>query len=199
MKQYRLNINNVTYVRIDCEHIMVFRISISYIIINQNIMRHDAINHSLGEIDTFINHFAIRFYDIADHAQYTYTHSGKHVQNKKISSRLKIVCTNDFTNFQIDKSIKLESFLVHFPLSTFVYYTIRPSFEPPYHCIHRFKSESKYRSKERERKRAVEIERWWRMERLSIPITNPSDASSDPETIGTFSRPLPYRLAITFR
>ena len=79
-----------------------------------------------------------------------YTHSGKHVQNKKISSRLKIVCTNDFTNFQIDKSIKLESFLVHFPLSTFVYYTIRPSFEPPYHRIHRFKSESKYRSKERE-------------------------------------------------
>lgn len=61
MKQYRLNINNVTYVRIDCEHIMVFRISISYIIINQNIMRHDAINHSLGEIDTFINHFAIRY------------------------------------------------------------------------------------------------------------------------------------------
>lgn len=51
----RLNINNVTHVNIDYEHIMsIFRIStyvhiityISYIIINQNIMRHYAINHS---------------------------------------------------------------------------------------------------------------------------------------------------------
>lgn len=65
------------------------------------------------------------------------------MRNKKISSLhpVKIVYNNlykRFTNFQIDKFIKLESFLVHFPLSTFVHYTIRATLRVCMHmCAHR--------------------------------------------------------------
>lgn len=144
-------------------------------------MRHYAINHSLERQI----HLLIILQ--SDRAQYTYTRYGKHMRNKKISSLhpVKIVYNlyKRFTNFQIDKFIKLKSFLVHFPLSTFVHYTIRPSFEPPYVCACICVHIAYTREQIPEQR---EIERWCRMEKLSIPITNPSDASSDPETIGTF-------------